>query len=306
MSNKIKSSNLKKLVSNNLFLLKMAFKAAPIYTINRIMDESINRVCIFLENVLLIGYIINDISSQRPFTSVLGTILVIFIVVVLFQILRNSIFSNYINPIAEQKIKRHVNMILYNKAISLDLQAYDTPDFYNDFIWSMNEASSRTLGVLGSISKCLGAVVNIIVTGGFILSKDLLGMLIVTISFIGIMILGNIKNRLLIKKANEMLPHQRKQSYIGRIMYLSEYAKELRLNKIKSKIDNEFVDATNSLKDTIKRMAKPFVFLDFFSYFIFESVMVEFIYLLYLMYNMIVRKVVLCQEKVQVKCELFI
>ncbi len=62
---------LKRTISNNWFLLKIALQEAPLFTIEELTTRARHRLIVFIEHIYMIGYIINAIQYQKPFMEVL-------------------------------------------------------------------------------------------------------------------------------------------------------------------------------------------------------------------------------------------
>ena len=282
------AAKLSRVISNNLFLAGIAMREAPLYTVLMILAETLHRVVVFIEHVYMIGYIINAITLKRPFTEVLLVVLVVFVSVVLVVNVRNAVFEHLVVPVSEQRINRRIRMELYRKAASMDLKCYDDPEFYDRFVWAMSEAPNRIKGVLNSISKLLGSLVGIAVSGAYILSQDSFGIIVIVLSFLGIMVTGNILNKLTMRLETERKPAQRRRDYISRVLYLADYTKELRLNRIKTKLDRDFGEASGTMEGIVKRHSVPIIIAEFISGFVFQVLMIDGVYLLHLLYQAIV------------------
>ena len=60
---------MKRTISNNWFLLKIALQEAPLFTIEELTTLARHRLIVFIEHIYMIGYIINAIQYQKPFLS---------------------------------------------------------------------------------------------------------------------------------------------------------------------------------------------------------------------------------------------
>lgn len=287
---KVKGQSLSHIIKNNLYLLKIVWKEAPGYLIFRLLSDITHQVVVFIEHVYMIGYIIDSIQFQRPFVNVAIFILSVFTFLVLHSTMSHYIIAR-IEPKAIERVNRRLKMELYNKAITMDLECYDNPKFYDDFVWAMSSATQRVEQVIVTTAGFFGSIVGILMVGGYILSKDYVGLIlaaITVVAFLWIMTTANKKQFALDKK---MIPLKRKRDYINRVLYLSDYAKEIRLSKVKSKLYADFEEATEKLEDTAKKHTKIFVVLYFISEFFVQHFMYNGVYIIYLMYNTIVTKV---------------
>ena len=138
---------------------------------------------------------------------------------------------------------------MYRKAAEMDLKNYDDPEFYNEFVWAMGEAAERTEAVIGSCAALIGETVGIFVVAGYVLSQDLAGLLLTGVSVALLLLLSNLYNKCRMRFREEIRPLERKRDYISRVFYLPEYAKELRLSRVKPKLYEEFQEASAQILD---------------------------------------------------------
>ena len=285
--NKDKNKSFRRIYDNNFFLFKIAFKEAPLYVIYKLIWRGIHSVSVFIEHVFLVGFIINSIIMQRPFKDVATVISAVIIFLFLYGIF-GALFEYYFEPKIREKINRRINLELYKKASEIDLACYDNPEFYNDLVWAMSEATNRTHGVIGTLGELFGGIIGIATIAGFMLSQDRVGVIIVAVSAVCIFFVSNKKNKLSIAMHEKTRPTERKSSYMNRILYLPEYAKELRLNNIKPKLYEQYEEAIAKTRKIAKRESKKLAVYDFLSGFVFNTMLIDGAYLFFLLYRTIV------------------
>lgn len=289
MKTKAKGQSLSHIIKNNLYLLKIVWKEAPGYLIFRLLGDMTHQVVVFIEHVYMIGYIIDSIQFQRPFANVAIFILSVFTFLVLHSTMSHYILAR-IEPKAIERINRRLKMELYNKAITMDLECYDNPKFYDDFVWAMSNATARVEQVIGTTTMFLGSIVGILMVGGYVLSRDYVGLVFAAVAVVAFLLIGSKANKKQFTIDSEMIPLKRKRDYINRVLYLSDYAKEIRLCKVKSKLYEDFAEATEKLDKTAKKHTKILVVYEFILMFCVQYLLFDGIYILYLMYNTIVTK----------------
>ena len=287
---KLPKTSFKRILSNILFVTKIAMKESPLYTLELLLGGAFHSVIVFFEHVFMIGYIVNAITQGKPFREVFWFVLLIFIGVVITANLRGVLMAQYIKPVSEQKINRRIRMELYKKAAEMDLSCYDDPEFYNDFIWATNDAPKRVYDTLGSVSSMIGAIVNLILAGGYTISNDKFGIPIILLSFFGIFVVNTIRNKMQVRKEEEIRPFWRKAEYTSRVMYLADYAKELRLNNIKDRLYDRYNKATADIEEVVKKRSGGLMVVNVLASFVFSELLISGVYLLYLLYRAVVLK----------------
>ena len=279
----------KRTVSNNWFLLKIALQEAPLYTLQELTTRARHRVIVFIEHIYMIGYIVNCIQYERPFTDVLWFVLAVFVGVTLVaQVLPNYVETR-LKPLSLEKIHLRIRRELYRKAAQIDLKNYDDPAYYNEFVWAMGEAAERTEQVIGSCAVFIGEIVGILVTGAYVLTQDPLGLVLTGISVLAVLLLSNLYNKYRLQFQEKMKTLERKRDYISRVFYLPEYAKELRLSRLKPKLYEEFADTSRHLREIAAKETKRLAILSFCMNYCCSTFVFEGIYLIYLLFQAIVR-----------------
>lgn len=283
---------IKRTVSNNWFLLKIALQEAPLYTLQELTTRARHRVIVFIEHIYMLGYIVNCIQYERPFTDVLWFVLAVFGGVTLVaQVLPNYVETK-LKPVSLEKIHLRIRRELYQKAAQIDLKNYDDPTYYNEFVWAMGEAAERTEQVIGSCAVFIGEIVGILVTGGYVLTQDPLGLVLTALSVAAVLVLSNLYNKYMLQFQEKMKTLERKRNYISRVFYLPEYAKELRLSRLKPKLYEEFADTSRQLREIAGKETKKLGILSFCMEYGCSTFVFQGIYLIYLLFQAIVRGVI--------------
>lgn len=280
---------MKRTLSNNWFLLRIAMREAPFYTIYELTGFARHRLIVFVEHIYMIGYIINCIQYRRPFSEVFWFVAAVFVgVTVLAQLLPNFVNAR-IKPGALERIRKSLRKSLYQKAAGMDLSCYDDPDFYNEFVWAMSEATERVEKVIQTFSRFLGEIVGILAMGGYVLTQDAFGLWLTAVSLVCILILTNLYNRLNLRFLEMLKPLERRRDYISRVFYLPDYAKELRMSRVKPKLYEEFQEISREMYRISKQETRKLSVCSFCIQYLCNTFLFDGIYIIYLLYQTIVK-----------------
>jgi len=275
------------ILKDNWFIYSIALKSAPFTTIYYSLSEIINFLIIAFRTVYLVGYIANCIQYQKPFLNVLIAIIIMIALLIL-----NTFFSNYhktrIYPKSEEKIKKAIRFKLYQKAKDIDLACYDNPEFYNDFVWSMSQSINQTFQIIHTVSSFFASISSLLIVGIYVLWKDAMGFVFVSICVIGNLIVSFHKNEINFQFENRLLPLNRKRDYISRIFYLNDYAKEIRLSEIKTKLFGDLEHIKVEILNEYNKSSQKLAVCDFLLNYCLNTFMYNVVYMLYLMYKSIV------------------
>lgn len=221
--------SVKQVFSNNLFMLRLIFKASPSFVIFLATDSIRNQISIFCEHTLLIGYVLEAAEFGYPFKRVAMIILLVAGAITLgmvYTVIAGDLMAEKERP----KVREKIRMLLYEKAKSLDLECYDDPEFYNGQVLAISEADKQIDRVVKFIQDTLAGITAFITTGAFFLIKDRVSVLFALASFIMSLVFEQIYNKQNYLVRVESISASRKRDYTKRIYYLSDYAKEIRLN----------------------------------------------------------------------------
>ena len=255
--NKEKKHGLTRVSKNLWFMLKYSFKYAPSYTLVT-LGEALGRGAWHVISVLFTKYLFDAIEAGVEFKAVLFWVLLVAGYNAAFELFNKWRLKVYV-PRVKLILHEGIQNELYKKARELDQSCYDNPEFYNDFIWAIRESDARTAQIMENFSIFINRVVSSIVILGLLASMDWVIALVLLISVSLGFVVKNKLNKIRYEKKLEMTPIGRKLSYIGRVFYLQDYAKELRQGGIAELLMNDYKQTTHSKIVCIKKyMGKIF------------------------------------------------
>lgn len=216
---------------NNMFVLRQLFAASrlrlPFETLFHV-SKGVTQTLIY---TVLFGSIINSIVDGHKFTQILAYILLVAAFTAA-SILFQSWFQEAFLPRDNARIQKYMLMNVYMHAASLDIQQYENPDFYDKYVRSLDEAGKRASQLSGSIANAVGLLSTVLYLLAIIVQKEPTTLIFVLIPLVPGWLLGKKKNavsyELYMKNTNPI----RWTKYLNRIMYLKEYAKEIRITGI--------------------------------------------------------------------------
>lgn len=276
--------------ANILFMLKIVWKKLPGFFINFCLYHIYCSVEVFIEFTVTMKYLLDLISRGGTLNEAFR-----FVMFILFLVMAKLVWAafmeNYQIPAAKEKLKMYLQMELYEKAVSLDLERYDNPKYYNEFVWSINEAGGRMERILSDFASLLATLTRIAANGIFFLTFDAFGLLFVLLSLLINTAANSRIGRLQFAMDGELKPVERKRSYFNRVFYLSDYAKELRLNPLGDRLKEEFSEANGQVYPIIRKYGGRQMLVSFLGDFVPNDILSNIVYLGYLVYKTVVLKV---------------
>lgn len=165
------------------------------------------------------------------------------------------------NPLMRQKLHLRMHEELFVKARSLDLSCFDDPEFYNDFVWAMDESDKRAVEIIEDTGKLINRVVASFTLFGLLLTVDPVIAIILFASSVITIICNLLGNKVSFRHSKESNPLFRKKSYINRVYHLSDYAKELRINHADELLMNEYDENTDKIIQVDVKYGKKYFLL---------------------------------------------
>lgn len=275
----------KTVFKNNWFMIKLCFKAAPVYVITFILDAIRNQVSIFFEHIVCIGYVLEAAEFGYPFEEVMFYVLLLATCVTLGMVFTVAA-GDYWAATGKPRVFQLVRLMLYEKAQQIDLECYDDPEYYNNFVLAVKEVDKQVDRVMEFMRNMASAVTILITSGIYFIMKDITSILFVTASFVLSFVFNQIYNKLNYKLRIMRNPFERKRDYINRVYYLQDYAKEIRLNtEVSAILMNEFEKANEEIYNVDKSYANKKFILGFLRKYVSNDFMSDVVYISYLVFK---------------------
>ena len=277
------------LLSNTAFLFGFGFKTAPLFMALALIYPVFQQVMIFFEHIYSVKFFIDSIQFHRPFTPVLIYIGIISGVVT-FNLAFGAFFHQFYMPKMMEKIYASMRTEFYRKAAEVDIECYDDPEYYNDFVWVLNRAPERFSNLLNHTIAIIGALTAIIASGVFVIFTDPLGIAFIALSVTGTLIAQARMGKRSFILDKECAPGRRVQNYVSRVFYTADCAKEIRLTNVAEKLDGMFDDSRDDIEKSVKEHGPRLALFAFLSDFFFSNLTLDFCYTLWIIYRVLVLK----------------
>lgn len=232
--------------SNIAYFVGLMFKFSPGLVIGELFSSIIRNLPSRLISVIGIKYIIDTVSEGKDMNRVYKAVLIIAGVLILSNVL-SLLYREFYWNMAKERLYYRLNSTLYEKAHSLDLQNYDDPDFYNNFILTIESSSENIQGLLGMVQNYIGNVISLIAVSSVIFVIDPVCLLIIFASIIIFMPLSTKIGKLQMERRIDNTKFHRRSDYFQRIFYLQDYAKEVRMNNIRPLLMERYNDAADDV-----------------------------------------------------------
>ncbi len=274
----------RKLLADNLWLFKICYKAAPAYMVCYIIEAIRNELVVFLEFTLALNFVLECAEFGRPF-EVAATFLLALLAFVVLGLLFNAFLYQKLQQKAQPKIKQAIKEMMFRKAKEIDLECYDNPEFYNDYVLSVSEVDNQIGRIFTLITNLCTGLVSIVLSGAFFIGTDPISFIFIAVSFAASLWSGKALNKLNFRIRNEKNPHERKLGYVNRVFYLNDYAKEVRLNtEVSDELLKDFDETNDKVLAIDKKNAGKRFGLQLLKDYICNNFLIDVVYMVYLVY----------------------
>lgn len=269
--------SLKQAINNNIYAFRLLASVSKTRAFHLAMTSALYYFDWIFYSAVFMKFVLQAIEQQKSFSEILYFITVvslIFIVITLYQIY----VANVSNPVTNIKIYHKLYSKIYKKAESIELSCYENADFYNKYTMAIDKADTRIIETVENIAKMVMSFAALIWATSIMFSIDSFLVFFILFPIAGNFIFGNMMNKLYYNRYIDSVPYQRRTEYVNRVMYLSDFAKEIRLTDVFSIIRRDYNNAVKGIEKVTDKYSRRGTVLSFLqTYFtytlIFEGVL---------------------------------
>lgn len=243
---KQKEKNAHSMFSNIMFFIRLLFEVSPWLVIGEFAWGILMHVPPRLISVIGVKYIIDTVETGENLERIFIAVGIIALVVILSNAF-TWIFREFFWNMERERVYYGLNKKLYDKARQLDEESYDNPDFYNNFILTIESSSDNIQNLLGLVRNYVGNIILLFSIGSVLLAIDSVCLAII-VFFIAVFspISKKIGNLQMGRRIDNTKFHRR-SDYFQRIFYLQDYCKEVRMNRISPLLIERYNDAATDV-----------------------------------------------------------
>ncbi|MCI8433147.1 MAG: ABC transporter ATP-binding protein [Lachnospiraceae bacterium] len=203
-----------------------------------------------------------DAVEKGKSISTISKVLIVFILVnIVFEIL-NSYYNQAYIPKNDIKISFFIKNMIYRKIMTVDMECFDNPEYYDNVTFALNDLFNRVNSILNNIAQFVSHSCCVIVLIGYFAQIDFAIVMISLISVLTGLFFEPVINKCRYRYTNESLKYQRKYDYVKRISIQAECAWELRTTNVKNVLNRMLDDAFWGLKSLFKKYYRKITMLD--------------------------------------------
>jgi ATP-binding cassette subfamily B protein len=239
-------------IRNNLYLLGKIARISPWRVFHAFLSQLISQAGWVFFTVVFIRYLFGADEITRTYRDV-TVFLMATSVAMLFISLYNAWHDRIFVLREDQRITFALNRELFDKVTSVDVGCYENPDFYDQYTRATMEVFERARSVLQNNAIFISSLFASAFVIFTVIGINLVAGIFMFLTFFGSFVFGRINNRLYYERHMESVPFSRRMDYVNRVMYLPQYAKEMRLTGIYEVLKNIYEDAIAGMFKTIDK-----------------------------------------------------
>jgi ABC-type multidrug transport system, ATPase and permease components len=265
-------------IANNLFAMRLLRRICP----SLVVHEGISRFLGYFEwlfySAFFMRYVINSLERGDSFRKIM-----VFVVIVVAVEAAMTLYDRFLNgriyPVAQAVVNKGLYRKLFRKSRNVELSCFEDSDFYDRYTLAMERADNRLIETVEAAFRVFFGAIASVCAFVFMYQVDKISVLFVILPVIGNFVFNRKISHIDYKRNKDMAPHNRRIAYINRVMYLPEYAKEMRLTGVFSLMRKQYREAITGVSDvtkkyTLKAAVLHWFYVMFTFTFIFEGLLI--------------------------------
>lgn len=294
MKKKKKELTLREAFGNNIYAMRLAFGISKSRVLHSLLVRFLGYFQWVFFSAFFMRYIVDALDKQKDFKIIIS-----FIILCGAVFMSLSLYNNYVEgvvyPLTETKLHYGIYCKLYSKAKNVELRCYEDSDFYNRYTMAIDGAGDNVAAVVDNL---WGIAIGTIATACVFFTMydiDPYALLFVISPIIGNFVFGSYMNKFEYKRYQDGVPNDKVMNYVNRVMYLPDYAKEIRLSKIFNLLRQQYNEAIDKNVKIAHRYAFRVASMNFWRITFTFTVMFEGV-LFYAIYRNLVSKTISLAE----------
>lgn len=251
---------------NNKYILKLLWRVQKGRVIGEFLYCALNYTYWVFYDIIFLKYLVEALENGGeafPGKS-FGQIMAFIVAAMLGFMLPNVFSSWYVNvyrPRSDADIFEAVNTMLFDKATHVELECYENAEFYNRFTLAMKDCEKNLTQILENQCEILASGLASVFALYYMFSIDHFVIVFIAGPLIGNFVFGKMINEVKFRMKKECVPYQRRMDYVNRMLYLADYAKEIRMSGIFHVLKQVYDEGFKGVLGKIKEYRKRKVFL---------------------------------------------
>ncbi len=237
---------------NIIYALKLVWQSDKRLLIGYMINGfAANIFMLYIQNILFLKVLLGILDKGESFDSYLKTLVAFLLLSV--SLMAVSCFTSYIVSASTKNVLKQLNNRIFNKAITLDVECYENPEFYDKYQRATNVlAWSYYDFVCSAVSVILSSIVSLGLVIGTVASINPVYLLFLAPVFL-VFIIETLKSKQVYKRDLEMTKNNRIKAYTQRTVFLKDFSKDMRTSNIFAVLMQRFKAAIDGNVEILRK-----------------------------------------------------
>lgn len=256
----MKKNTTREIWKYNAYGIKTTFEFSKLRVICSVIKKVVGYLLWVFYSAFFVRFVIETIEKNRPISEVIFNIMIIGLVSLFLQGYQ-YFCDSVIFPLQDIKIFKHIYHKIYQKSENVELECFERTEYYNKFSIALDGIGNKLGENIDNMSEIIGGLLAGVLSCWAMIEIDPRTIIFLIAPLIGNFFFAPRMNTIFYKRYKDGVPYERKIGYVNRVMYLNQYAKELRLYNIFNVIKQMLDEATENKSMLWKKyFNKAFIF----------------------------------------------
>lgn len=224
---------------NVVYALRLVCKAdgrlLVSYLVSYIFDDVFVR---YIQSILFLKVLLSLFDRGADFKTYVRYLILFFVIAVATKIV--SWIAAYIRQASTKNVLKVLNNMVFEKAISLDVGCYESPEFYDKYQRATLIMSAGYFDIICyDVALVISGIVSLALVVGTVASINPVYLLFLLPTVL-VFVIETYKSKTVYKRDLEMTGNNRVKAYIQRTVFLKEFSKDMRTSNIFSVMMTRF------------------------------------------------------------------
>lgn len=229
---------------NVIYALRLVCKADKRLLISYLISYIFDGVFVrYIQSILFLKVLLSLFDRGAEFREYVRDLLLFFVIAAATKIV--SWVAAYIRQVATKNVLKVLNNMVFQKAISLDVGCYESPEFYDKYQRATLIMSAGYFDIICyDVALVVSGIVSLVLVIGTVTAISpvyLLFLLPIALVFV----IEIYKSKAVYKRDLEMTGNNRTKAYIQRTVFLKDFSKDMRTSNIFSVMMKRFEKAVD-------------------------------------------------------------
>lgn len=265
-------------IKNNIYATKLLVKLCPSMVVHGAISRFLGYFEWLFYSAFFMRFVINSLQSGDSFGRIMIFVAIVTVVACAMSFY-DKFLVGYRFPINNVIVNKELYKLLFKKSRNVELECFENSEFYDKYTLAMEKADTRLVETVHAVFNTIFGAIAGVCAFVFMFQVDKISVLFLIFPAIGNFVFNRMISHIDYDRNKDMNPHNRRIAYINRVMYLPEYAKEMRLTDVFSLMRRQYKESITGLADVTKKYTKKamvlhWLYVMFTFTFIFEGLLI--------------------------------